>query len=71
MPQTRLLSLGESVANVAAGFGVGLVTQILVFPLFGISVRLVDQFGIAAIFTAVGIVKTYAVRRAFNGIRSK
>jgi len=69
MSQPRIYSLIESVANVAIGFGVALVTQIAVFPLFGIHVRLSDQLGIAAIFTAVSIARSYVVRRLFNRIR--
>jgi hypothetical protein len=69
MSQPRLFSLIESVANVAIGFGVALATQIAVFPLFGIHVRLSDQLGIAAIFTVVSIARSYMVRRLFNRIR--
>jgi len=69
MTQPRLYSLAESIANVAIGFGVALVTQIAVFPLFGIHAQISAQLGIAAIFTVVSIARSYVVRRAFNGIR--
>ena len=69
MSQPRIYSLIESVANVAIGFGVALATQIAVFPLFGIHAQITDQLGIAAIFTAVSIARSYMVRRLFNRIR--
>ena len=34
MKQSRLMSLVESVANVIVGYGVAVVTQILIFPVF-------------------------------------
>ncbi len=36
MRQSRLMSLVEAVANVAVGYGVAVLTQMLVFPLFGL-----------------------------------
>lgn len=69
MSQPRIYSLIESIANVAIGFGVALVTQIAVFPLFGIHAQISDQLGIAAIFTVVSIARSYLVRRVFNRIR--
>jgi len=35
MSQSRTMSLVESIANVLAGFGVAVATQIAIFPLFG------------------------------------
>jgi len=69
MSQPRIYSLIESVANVAIGFGVALVTQIVVFPIFGLHATITDQLGIAAIFTVVSIARSYMVRRLFNRIR--
>jgi len=56
MKQSRLMSLAESLANVLVGYGVAMVTQMLVFPLFGL------------IFTAVSIVRSYALRRGFEAL---
>ena len=36
MRQSRLMSLVEAVANVVVGYGVAVLTQMLVFPLFGL-----------------------------------
>ncbi len=35
MKQSRLMSLTEAIANLAVGYGVAVVTQILIFPIFG------------------------------------
>ncbi len=36
MPQTRLMSLIDALANVAVGYAVAVLTQIVLFPLFGL-----------------------------------
>lgn len=69
MNQTRLFSLAESAANVTAGYGIAVVTQIVVFPLFGIITSLRYNLGIALIFTAVSLIRTYVLRRLFNRLR--
>lgn len=68
MSQSRRLSAVEAVANVAIGYGVALCAQIVVFPMFGMTVSLGDNLAIGAIFTAVSLVRSYAVRRLFNAI---
>lgn len=47
------MSLVESLANVAVGYGVAVVTQIVVFPLFGLSTTLAENMAMGAIFTGV------------------
>jgi hypothetical protein len=64
--QTRAMSFVESIANVAIGYGIAVLTQIAVFPLFGMTVRFKDNLAIGAIFTVVSIARSYAVRRLFN-----
>ena len=36
MKQSRVMSLVEAVANLVVGYGVAVVTQILIFPVFGL-----------------------------------
>ena len=66
--QTRTQSLIESAINVAIGYSVALAAQIVVFPMFGINIKMSDNLLIGAIFTAVSIARSYAVRRFFNHI---
>ena len=69
MKQSRLMSLAEAIANVAVGFGVAVLAQIVVFPLFGLDVSFSDNLTIGAIFTAVSIVRAYTLRRLFEALR--
>lgn len=69
MKQSRLMSLVAAVTNVAFGYGVAVLTQPVVFPWFGLPARVSDALPIGAIFTAVSIARTYALRRVFEAIR--
>ena len=64
--QTRIQSMIEAAANIAVGMLVALSTQLVVFPLLGIAVRMDQNIIITTIFTAVSLVRSYALRRAFN-----
>lgn len=66
MTQTRIMSAVESVANVAIGYGVAVLTQLAVFPLFGLHASLADNLAIGAVFTVVSLARSYALRRVFN-----
>lgn len=68
MSQSRMQSALESLTNVAAGYLVALGVQGIVFPLFGIHVTLIQNIGIAAVFTGVSLVRSYMIRRWFNGV---
>ena len=64
--QTKLQSLIESITNILIGYFVAIASQLAVFPLFGINIPLSDNLLIGVWFTAVSIVRGYAVRRYFN-----
>ena len=66
MKQSRAMSLIESLANVAVGYGVAVVTQILIFPIFGLQTTLAQNLMMGAIFTVVSIGRSYALRRLFE-----
>ena len=69
MKQSRKMSLVESLANVLVGYFVAVATQMMVFPLFGLAVTVSDNLLIGLIFTAVSIVRSYALRRGFEALR--
>ncbi len=71
MKQSRLMSLVESVANVVVGYGVAVVTQILIFPIFGLHTTLAQNLKMGAIFTLVSIARSFALRRVFEAIRMR
>jgi hypothetical protein len=71
MKQSRLMSLVESIASVAVGYGVAVVTQILIFPVFGLYTTLAQNLKMGAIFTIVSIARSFALRRVFEAIRMR
>jgi len=71
MKQSRLMSLVESVANVVVGYGVAVVTQILIFPIFGLHTTLAQNLKLGLVFTIVSIGRSYALRRFFEAVRMR
>jgi len=67
--QSRAMSLVEAVTNVLVGYGVAVMTQVLVFPLFGLHATLRDNLTIGLVFTAVSLLRSYLLRRAFEAWR--
>ena len=69
MKQSRAMSLVESIANVLVGYVVAVVTQILIFPVFGLHATLAQNLQMGAIFTVVSIARSFGLRRLFEAIR--
>ena len=65
------MSLVEAITNVLLGFGVALLTQIIVFPLFGFEVTPGENLAIGGLFTLASIARSYALRRVFEAIRAR
>ena len=69
MSQSRTMSFVESIANVTVGYGVAVVTQILIFPVFGLHTTLAQNLKMGAVFTVVSIARSYLLRRLFERLR--
>ncbi|MDV7270845.1 hypothetical protein RYZ20_08010 [Thioclava sp. A2] len=69
MKQSRLMSLVEAITNVIVGYSVAVVTQILIFPIFGLHTTLAQNLKMGAVFTIVSIARSFALRRVFESIR--
>lgn len=63
------MSLVEAVANVIVGYGVAVVTQILIFLVFGLHTTLAQNLKIGAVFTVVSMARSFALRRLLEAIR--
>jgi hypothetical protein len=68
MKQSRIMSLVEALANVAVGYCIAVMTQVVVFPLFGLQASLAQNLGIGAVFTVVSLVRSYVLRRLFEAL---
>ena len=52
------MSFVEATANVLVGYGVAVLVQIAVFPVFGIEIGIGENLAIGLVFTAVSIVRS-------------
>jgi hypothetical protein len=68
--QSRRMSLVEAVTNVVVGFGVALLTQVIIFPLFGLNVSLGENFAIGGLFTLASIARSYALSQGLRNYSS-
>jgi hypothetical protein len=66
MSQSKRGSLVESIVQTLIGAVIGLLTQVIVFPLYGMEINMLDQLGILGIFTVVGTIRSYLIRRLFD-----
>jgi hypothetical protein len=69
MRQSRLMSLVEAGTNVVVGYGIAVLTQMAVFPLFGLRATIGQNLAIGAIFTVVSLARSYLLRRLFEAMR--
>jgi hypothetical protein len=71
MKQSRAMSFVESLANIVVGYALAVGTQFVIFPVFGIRVGVLENLGIGLAFTAVSLVRSYALRRFFEHMRAQ
>ena len=69
--QSKRGSFAESVIGTGVGFMISLVAQLIVFPLYGINIKLSENLQILIIFTLISIARQYVLRRVFNNITIK
>ena len=69
MSQTRRGSLVEAWANIVVGFTINFFANLLIFPLFGMHISPGDNFIMGLIYTVISLVRSYVLRRWFNGLK--
>lgn len=69
MSQTRKGSMYEAVMNVLVGFGINFTANMLIFPLFSWHISAQQNIGLGVIYTAISLVRSYCIRRWFNGFK--
>lgn len=69
MSQTRKGSLAEAFINVAIGFSINFVANLIILPAVGLQgLTLERNLYIGLAFTAVSVARTYVIRRWFNSL---
>lgn len=64
--QSRVDSLKEAWVNIAIGFTINYIANLVLFPLIGIRPSLGDNFWLGCIYTAISLVRQFVIRRRFN-----
>ena len=67
MRQTKLGSFYEACINVFIGFGINYCANLLILPLFGFHITLSDNFIMGLLYTLISVLRSYVVRRYFDG----
>ena len=62
-------SILETITNVGVGYTLAVLTQFIVFPFYGIAFSLNQNAQIGLIFTVVSLIRSYVLRRLFNGVQ--
>ena len=65
-PQTRKMSMTETLTNTAIGYTINQTAQILIFPVVGIHVAYSVNFALGIFFTAISITRGYCLRRFYE-----
>ena len=66
MRQTKLGSFYEACINVAIGFGINFVANLIILPLFGFNITLANNFYMGLLYTIISVARSYVVRRWFD-----
>ena len=69
--QTKKHSATEAIINILIGYGIALLSQIIMFPLYGINITLGANIQIGIWFTLISFARSYFIRRWFNKIMLK
>ena len=69
MSQTKKGSFVEAALNTAIGWTINYVANLIILPMFGFNVTMVQAFWIGVIFTGISLVRSYVLRRFFNGLK--
>ena len=63
------MSLLESLSNVGVGMVVSLFGQVIVSHWYNLPLTFGQNINIVLFFTVLSVVRSYALRRYFNGVR--
>lgn len=69
MTQSRTMSLVESATNVIVGYILAILTQLAVFPMFGIEAAIHEHLAIGLVFCGVSLARSDLLRRLFARLR--
>lgn len=69
--QSKLHSFLESVLNIVIGYVVAILSQLIIFPWFGINLPIQENLLMGLCFTVISLIRSYYIRRWFNWLHHK
>lgn len=66
--QTKLGSFVEAWGNVGIGFAINFTANWFLLPLVGAHLTLANNFALGLAYTLISVIRTYVIRRWFNGM---
>lgn len=66
MSQSRKASALEALVNVALGYVLAVLAQMLIFPLYGLDVSFGENLSIGLAFVGISMIRSYVLRRFFE-----
>ena len=64
--QRRWMSLLEATTNIVVDYCLAVLTQLFVFPLFGLRATFSENLLIGGVFTVISLARSYLLCRLFN-----
>jgi membrane protein implicated in regulation of membrane protease activity len=64
--QSKLHSFLESALNIVIGYVVAILSQLIIFPMFGIHIPFHENLLMGLFFTVISLIRSYVIRRWFN-----
>lgn len=64
--QSRRASLLEAVINILIGYGINMLANFTLFPLFGWHITLEQNLLLGVLYTVISLCRSYFLRRFFN-----
>lgn len=68
MSQSKLSSIVEAVINAFLGYWISFVAQLVIYPMYGAHFSFTDNIHIGLLFLGLSLIRSYAIRRWFNGM---
>jgi hypothetical protein len=65
--QSPRSAIAEAWLNIAVGFGINFAANFLLLPMVGAHFTAVENVALGGIYTAISLIRQFAIRRWFNG----
>ena len=66
MNQSRLGSFIEAWINIAIGFTINFVANLVILPLIGFHISVSQNLFVGVLYTLISVARSYVIRRWFN-----